>query len=243
MQPACSPRLPDAGKILPGFGKRGELDAYADHAFPPAHPHDDPRPMPEHTAPSAPPQSGRGRHAARSGQRVPAQLPARKQPAAAGAESCTSDSNSYVSSASQGPSSSHSDSSSPGEAGAAGAATLKGARRVSALPTGCDTRHGAMLGPSCRHREPDPKDRGRVRCPGRDPAGKPQPWPAYPALRAWRESARECHFYAYAPPNRCSRKRLMSPTACLHVDQRGGRGSAIEWSLPASASGVPFASP
>ena len=27
-------------------------------------------------------------------------------------------------------------------------------------------------------------------------------WPGHPALKAFRESGKECHFYAYAPPTR-----------------------------------------
>ena len=195
--PACL----TLGTPFPGFGARGELDAYADQAFSSARPRDGPRHAAEQAPPTALPRSERGQHNARSAHEIIRQ-PAPKRAAAGGAGSCTSDSGSYVSFASQGADSAHSDGSSPDEAGDVSAAPPKGSHR--ALLSGRGFGYRDMRTLNRRHRDPDQKERAGVRCPGGNSAGEPQPWPAYLALRAWRESARECHLYTYAPPNRCA---------------------------------------
>ncbi|KAK9837237.1 hypothetical protein WJX81_000930 [Elliptochloris bilobata] len=54
-----------------------------------------------------------------------------------------------------------------------------------------------------------------------------QPWPAYLALRAWRESARECHFYAYAPPNRAALRALAARSPLVEVGAGLGYWAAL----------------
>lgn len=46
--------------------------------------------------------------------------------------------------------------------------------------------------------QPAAKRRRLAESGEREAGGNPEPWPAYPALRMWRESGREVHQYAYA---------------------------------------------
>ena len=47
--------------------------------------------------------------------------------------------------------------------------------------------------------------------------GQPAPWPGPPALRRWRESGREAHFYAYAGAFQSHTGRAVSLCAMLDI--------------------------
>lgn len=212
-----------------GFGTHGELDEYAEQAQPRE---PTPLPAAKRRRSDAAPsvlggpvprqqwQKGvcraRGSSESRvllstgSIQRVSARRVRAPAPASAESASCTSDSGSYVSSAGSG-----SDSASSGSGGSVG----------SDAEEGRSSCHSGRLGPYVSRKGvgllsvpghlsgsrdglvqsvggPGGRQTGQAGAGGAGGSGQPQPWPAHPALQAWRESARECHFYAYAPPNR-----------------------------------------
>lgn len=212
-----------------GFGTRGELDAYAEQAQPrrPV-----PLPVAKRRRSGAAPGvmgepvpqrqwqkgecrargSGEGRALLSPGsiQRASSRRVRAYGSAAADSASSTSDSGSYVSSVGSG-----SGSASSGSGGSDGSDTEGGRSGCHSGRLGSDvSRKGVRLlavpgrlsgsrdGPVQSVGGPRERQIRQAGAGGAGGSGQPQPWPAYPALQAWRESARECHFYAYAPPNR-----------------------------------------